>query len=312
MRRIKLWITLAVLFVAFAVPAIIFFARPPVLVVTDVPFVTLYGAKRLQQQRIDASVAMYRQVKPVMVADGASPDILIFAIAEAASRPFCVLFPRSQAQAARRYHEQFPEIPAVLFGGVATVSDLPSPDGILCVYSTDRETDLYRAGLLAGILVTGGRLGSTDDEDAAQQTNVPGTYAFWQDRYVQSVERDLLIRGIEEENPGSAVIFANYADQMPDADRISCAILSSVGAEYFSNNPKIPIILFSWMNPLFAAMEVLVVFDDSPWAMVVPATQMAIGGQASGKIPSSPLIPKEKIPDKTIFQILKKSAKKVP
>jgi hypothetical protein len=311
MRHLRLWITLALLFAAFAVPAIVFLARPPVLVVTDVPFVALYGAKRLQQQRLAASVAMYRRVKPVLVADGASPDILIFAITEAASKPFCVLFPRSQAQAVRRYHEQFPEIPAVLFGGMAPVSELPSPDGILCVYSTDRETDLYRAGVLAGILATGGRPGSAD-EDAAQQTNAPGTYAFWQDRYVQSAERDLLIRGIEEEDPGSQVIFVNYAAQMPDADRISCAILGSSGAEYFANNPKTPIILFSWMDPIFAAMEVAVFFDDSAWAMVVPAARMAVGGQASGKIPSSPLIPKEKISDKTIFQTLKKSAKKVP
>jgi hypothetical protein len=316
MRHLRLWIALALLFAAVAVPAIIFFARPPVLVVTDVPFVALYGTKRLKRQQLVTSLTMFRQVKPVLIADGASPDILIFAITEASSHPLCVLFPRSQAQAAQRYHEQFPEILTVLFSGVASLSGLPSPDGILCVYSTDRETDLYRAGIFAGVLATGVGTGNSElgkvDEEAAQKLDTSRTYAFWQDRYVQSAGRDLFLRGVKEEDPESDVVFASYAAQMPDVNKTSCAIITSAGAEYFADNPKMPIILFSWMDPAFAAREVIIIFDDSHWAMVVPAVQMAIGGQESGKIPSNPLILPERISEKNIVQILKKIANKMP
>jgi hypothetical protein len=227
-----------------------------------------------------------------------------------------VLFPRGQAQAASRYHEQFPEIPAVLIGGVAPVSELPPPDGVFCVYSTDRETDLYRAGVLAGLIGSGSAEPGPADGEAAQ-VSAPNSgnqrvYAFWQDRYVQTAERAFFSRGVEEEDPGAVVIFASYAAQMPDVGRISCAVLTGAGASYFENNPRMPIILFSWMDPVFTIREVAVIFDDSPWAMAVPAAKMAYSGQASGKIPSNPLILPGKISDNNLFQILKKSAKKEP
>jgi hypothetical protein len=315
MRRIKLLITLTLLLAVFPVPALVFFNRAPVLVVTDVPFVALYGEKRLRQQQIAVSITLFRLVKPVLVADGASPDILVFSITEAASRPFCVLFPRGQAQAASRYHVQFPEIPVALIGGVAPVSELPSPEDFFCVYSTDRETDLYREGLLAGLLGSGGtRPGPAEKPDqlSDQKPDTQGVYAFWQDRYVQAAERAFFSRWVEEEDTGAAVIFATYASQIPDAGKIACAVLTGAGAAYFDNNPTMPVILFSWMDPAFTASEVAVIFDDSPWAMAVPAARMALSGQVSGKIPSNPLILREKISDNNLFQILKKSAKKVP
>jgi hypothetical protein len=308
MKRIWLFIALGLLLAAFAVPALVFYARSPLLIVTDMPFVALYGAKRMGQQQHAVSIALFRQVKTILIADGASSDILIFAITESATRPFCVLFPHSQAEAAWRYHEQFPEIPAVLIGGVVPASELPSPDGVFCVYSTDRETDLYRAGIFAGILAANGEA----VKPPVQEANTARVYAFWQDRYVQEAERALFFRGIEEEDPGAVVVIVSYEAQMPEAERISCAILTGAGAGYFEDNPRMPIILFSWMDPVFTAREVAVIFDDSPWAMAVPAVQMAAGGQGSGKIPSNPLILQEKISDKNIIKTLKKSAKKVP
>jgi hypothetical protein len=120
-----------------------------VLVVTEAPFAALYGADHLRRERVSASRALFRRVKPVRVADGASPDIVIFAITEASPRPMCVLFARTQAGTALLFHEQFPEIPVVVISGLTAVPELPAPDGLLCVYGTDRETDLYRAGLFA-------------------------------------------------------------------------------------------------------------------------------------------------------------------
>jgi hypothetical protein len=58
--------------------------------------------------------------------------------------------------------------------------------------------------------------------------------------------------------------------------------------------------------------EVIVQFDDSVWALAVPAARLALQKQAEGKIPSKPLIFSRKTADNSIFRALKKSAKKVP
>lgn len=317
MKHIRLLVVLALVFVVLAVPLMLFFIRPPVLVVTDVNFVALYGAERLKRQQYATSITLFRRVKPVMVVDGAGPDILLFAIAEAAVQPFCVLFPRTQSQAAERYHEMFPQIPAVVISGHASASALPSPDGILCVYGTDRRTDLYRAGYFAGILGTealkSAETAKSDNEAApAQSSETRRTYALWQDRYVQAEGREFFLKGVRELDPESNVVFVSSAGQMPGTKALSCVVLTGAGAEYLEHNPPIPLILFSWLDPSFTSKEVTVIFDDSPWALIVPAVQMAVQGQAKGIIPSEPLILSKRVPGDSISRILKNSAKKMP
>ena len=93
MRRVRLLAVAVIVCAALAAPVLIFMMRAPVLVVTDVSFSLLHGAAQLRQQRIFASLSLFRQVKPVMIADGASPDMVIIAITQAAPLPLCVLFP---------------------------------------------------------------------------------------------------------------------------------------------------------------------------------------------------------------------------
>ena len=314
-------VILAVVGAAAAVPFAVFFSRPPVLVVTDAPFAALYGEANLRRQQRSASWALFRRVKPVMVADGVSPDMVTFALREAAEQPACALFARSQAVAALRYHEQLPEVPVVVLRGLVSVPELPSPDGFLCVYGTDREVDLYRAGLCAGIL--GGvrrnlaqqteKKAEIEPESApAAQAEAPQTYVLWQDRFVQGPGRELFSRGVQEGDPESNVIFINLAIQMPDVKGVACLTLTGAGFEYLERNLPIPLILFSWVDPGLTAREVIVQFDDSPWALVVPAVRMAEQQQAEGKIPSKPLIFSGKTADNNVFRALKKSAKKMP
>jgi hypothetical protein len=66
------------------------------------------------------------------------------------------------------------------------------------------------------------------------------------------------------------------------------------------------------MDPALTAREVVVQFDDSVWALVVPAVRMVAKGEVEGKIPSKPLIFPRKITDKNILRQLEKSAKKTP
>ena len=299
MKRIRLLVVLGAVGVVLAAPCAVFYARAPALVVTEDAFVALYGEARLKKERNSAAFALFRQVKPVMVADGVSPDMVMYAIAKPLRRPVCVLFPRSQAMAALRFHEQYPEIPAVVLSGLVTTPELPPPDGFLCVYGTDREVDMYRAGLFAGIL------GAARREQAQ-------TYVFWQDSFMPPAGRELFSRGVQEQDPESNAIFINLATQLPDSKGIACVTLTGAGAEYLERNVPVPQILFGWLDPAMLPREVAVQFDDSVWALAVPAARLAAQRQAEGKIPSKPLIFSRKIADNSIFRTLKKSAKKMP
>jgi hypothetical protein len=337
MKRIILLVSLGLFVAGIAVPVLVFFSRPPVLVVTNVSFTELYGAERLRRQRRSASLDLFRPVKPVMVADDAASDVLVIAVFAAAKKPFCVLFPYIQVEAAKRYHEEAPEIPVVVFSGRTGTSGLPTADGVLCVYGTDRSTDLYRAGLMAGIINVSVRdaaqkladeaakaekaakadeAAEGEGADEKEPEKIKRDVALFQDRSVTGAERELFSGGVKEEDPESGVIFARTAAEVPGPERISCAVISGGGNDYIEKNPKVPLVLFTWVDPAFVSKEVAVIFDDSPWALAVPAVRMAAGGLAGGlsegKIPSKPLFFPGGFADKSIFKGLKKSSKKVP
>jgi hypothetical protein len=301
LKYIKLLAAPAIIIIGLAAATLVFYSRSPVLIVTDAPFIALYGEKRIRRQQIASSLALFRKVKPVIAADGASPDILVVAISEAAGHPYCVLFPGYLAQAAERFHLQFPETQAVILCGYSPSSGLPQPDGVLCVYRSDLDTDLYRAGLLAGLL----GLKRSSAEDAQR------TCSLLQDRYIQGPGRELFSRGVRESDPDAVARFANSASDMPGTG-VSCAVLTRSGAEYLDKNPQIPLILFAWLDPYMLPAETAAVFDDSTWALVVPAVQMAVNSQAEGKIPSKPLVFSGKTADNGIYRILKQLAKKTP
>jgi len=313
MRRIRLLVVCGIVVAVLVAPLMVFYVRAPVLAVTEVPFVALYGEARLKKERNSAAFALFRQVKPVLIADGVSPDMVLFAIAEASRRPRCVLFPRSQAQAALRFHEQSPEIPIAVLSGLVSVPELPPSDGFLCVYGTDREVDLYRAGLFAGVLGIARRnLAPQIEKQDEKKPNSPQTYVFWQDRSMTAEGRELFSRGVREQDPESNAIFINVAAQLPDVRGIACLALTSAGAEYLERNAPVPLILFSWLDPAIVPQDVVIQFDDSVWALAAPAARMAMRKQAEGKIPSKPLIFSRKIADNSVFRGLEKSAKKMP
>jgi len=301
LKYAKLLAIPAGIIIALAIGVMVFYRRPPVLVVTDAPFIELYGKDRLRRQRFASSFALLRRVKPVITADGASSDIIVAAVSQSSGKPYCVLFPSYLAPAAERYHLQFPEIKAVLLCGFSASSSLPKPDGVLCVYRTDLETDMYRAGLFAGLL------GLKKSSAEAKKTCF-----LWQDRYIQAQDREIFSRGLKESDPDAVARFANYASDIPGSDSISCAVLTRSGAEYLDRNPKIPLILFSWLDPYMLPAETVAVFDDSTWALVVPATRMAVNSQAEGKIPSKPFVFSGETADNGIDRILKRLAKKMP
>jgi hypothetical protein len=314
MPSVRSWrlpaVILAIIGVVIAVPCIIFNARSPVLIVTDAPFVDLYGKSHLRSQRIAAERTLFRPVKPVIIADGAGPDIVSIAITTVSARPLCVLFPRSQAAAAQYFHEQLPAIRVVVLRGLVQAPQIQSPDGILCLYGTDRAADLYRAGLFVGILGNIPSKETPKTEETAELT--AKTFVLWQDRQVNEAEKGLFSRGVQEIDASAAVLFVNNTAALPDMKVISGAVLTGAGGEFLERNPRMPVILFSWVDPALTAREVMVFFDDSVWALAVPAVRMALRGQAEGAIPSKPLILSRKIAHNGTVRALQNSAKKVP
>ena len=307
MKHIRLLAAAALFLVLTAVPSLVFFFRSPVLVVTDTPFIALYGAARIKRQQVFASLALFRLVKPVLIADGASPDIIIAAINTASPKPFCVIFPRNHAVPAERYHRESAGIPTVLIGGLAPNLPAAGEDGFFCVYGTDRNTDLYRAGLMAGILGGIGKPSRQAEEEAAAEQR---TVVLFTDRFVHDEGKELFLQGVREQDPELAVLFVSVLSQMPEPRKIACTVLTGAGAEYLERDPRMPVILFSWLDSFFTAREIMVVFDDSSWAVTVSAVRMAVKKQGGGNIPSKPLIFPAKITDNDIFRELKKSAEK--
>jgi hypothetical protein len=279
-----------------AAPALVFFIRSPVLIVIDIPFSSLYGGtRRVLLRQVFASLALFRQVKPVMIAEGAGPDVLVFAVEEAASRslsrrPYCVLFPYRYSEAALRYREQFPGIPAVLLEGRAGQRSGIAAGSGLFVFKTDQESDMYRAGLCAAILSGG-----------------TGKTVVFQDYSIEETGRRAFADGLREGGNGTAPLFLGGFYELSDFSGISCVVLAGSGAEYFEQNLTHPVIFYTWLDPGMVPPEVVLVFDDSPWALAVPAVKMIAKNQNEGRIPSDLLILSTKIADKDILRRLKKT-----
>ncbi|MDR2480398.1 MAG: hypothetical protein LBD48_13965 [Treponema sp.] len=285
-----------VIILALAGTAFWLLIRPPVLVVTDVPFVALYGPKRILLRQIRASLALFRLVQPVVIAEGAGSDILVFAIEDAVSRPirrrpYCVLFPHRYADGARRYVEQFPGVPAVLLEGRNGPESRGGTEGI-AVFNTDLERDLYRAGVCAAILSRG--------------TN--GIIPVLQDRFAYTAGQDAFIEGLRAQQNETNPLFLNDISGLSGLADISCAVLAGSGAAYLEQNQTFPVVLFTWLDPEVTAREVAVIFDDSPWALAVPAVKMIAGNQTEGRIPSDLLFFPERIADKDILRRIKNAA----
>jgi hypothetical protein len=296
LKRKKPFIVLLAFFIILTPFFIVFFQRPPALVVTDASFVALYGTGRLKQQTLVASLTMKRRVRPVLIADGAGTDVLLLGIEGTSSRPHCVLFPSRYIEAAEQYREQFPHIPVIIMEGRNTRTSGTGTSNFL-VCRTDRETDSYRAGLCAGII-------------AGEE---PQRIIVFQDRSANARERNAFIRGLREQGLETPPVFYNNASQLTDTKDLSCVVLLGSGAEILEKNLKVPVILCTWLDPDLTSNEIVLIFDDSPWTMAVPAlglVKIEQNEDFNGRIPSKPLVFSARIADNHISQNLKKAVEK--
>ncbi|MDR0444098.1 MAG: hypothetical protein LBH44_11910 [Treponema sp.] len=263
---------------ALGIPVLVLFSRSPVLIITDFSFISIYGENRIRLEALQSSLELFRPVKPVVIADEAGEDILLFAVTQASSRPYCVIFPLRFAGTAKLYREQRPETPVVLLEGRFPV-DTGNPaafsipgynSGDYYIYTTDIDADFYLAGVAA----------------AALDGDKNGTVVVFCDYLIQREAREALLRGLNARNKYLETHFFNSFSQYSAISDLSCVILAGSGAEYLEKSSEIPVIYFTWLDPSLLPNDVTLVFNDSPWVQAVPAVRMAAAGTTKGRIQS--------------------------
>jgi hypothetical protein len=261
-RRIVIVILFAVLGCA-ALGTALYRFRPPLLLVLDEEFVFLYGSRRSAVERAKLSLRLFRRVAVARIAEGASPDVVAFAAAAAAPRPYAALFPARYRQGARRYAEQAPGIPVGVLGGGALFR--PAENEGFRFIETDKKTDLYRAGCCAALFALRGG----------------GGVLFLAGDLIDRDDREAFQRGLRDQGFTGVPIFVDRGTEYTLPGGLSCVVMTSPAANSLENS-ALPIILFSWIDPGFTARGVKVIFDDSPWALAFTATKAL---QRQGDLP---------------------------
>jgi hypothetical protein len=261
--QLKFIVIIAVFALAAVAAVVVFYSRPPVIIVTDLSFIPLYGEDRIRCESRRSSIFLFRKVETAGIADDASDDIVTIAISGFSPRPFCVIFPLRFANSARLYREQNPQVPVVLLGGRQSedqlLSVLGSKAGDFFVYRTDIDSDFYRAGIAA----------------ASLDVNGDGKIAVFLETSLRTQAREAFLRGVNTlEKPPEALFFTRVS-QFNESSGISCAVLAGTGAEYFEKEAGVPVIFFTWADPVFLHEDVALLVDDSPWAQCVQAVRMA-------------------------------------
>lgn len=261
-RRIFITILSAVLGCA-ALGAALYRLRAPLLLVLDEEFIFLYGIRRGALKRLELSLRLFRRVAVARIAEGASPDVVAFAAAAAAPRPYAALFPARHRQGAQRYAEQAQGIPVGVLGGGALFRPADS-EGFRFI-ETDKKTDLYRAGRCAALFAQRGG----------------GGVLFFAGDLIDRDDREAFTRGLRDQGFTGAPVFVDRGTEYTLPEGLSCVVMTSP-AENFLENAALPIILFSWIDPGFTARGVKIIFDDSPWALALASAKAL---QRQGALP---------------------------
>ncbi|MDR2536110.1 MAG: hypothetical protein LBD29_08785 [Treponema sp.] len=271
----------------------IFLLRDPVLIVTDNSFNALYGILRSRLKAVETSIILFRPVKPVLIGDNASPEMVAFAVEEVKGSPYCILFPYRYNEGAERYAAQHPQVSVFILGERNQAS---KSEGAVFV-ETDVKRDLYRAGLCAGSIA-----GSMGKE-----------ILFFQNETLSEEQREMFQAGLREQGIEEAPIYLSVSQEYSDNQNVACVVMNGQASQFLDQNLETPIILFSWIDPGLTATSVKVVFDDSPWALVTRVVQMIIPGKNPEKSISSEItILGRRISDKGILRHLKNVRHNIP
>ena len=266
----------------------VFFLRSPVLIVTDASFNHIYGAQRLTLALVRNSLELFRRLVFVPVYEQAGPDIIALVVERAARSPYAVLFPQRYVDGARIFRDRHPHVPVLVMWGRNPLPQAYVQTGLVFV-RTDSATDLYRAGLTAAALVP---------EAKKVLFFVDGTL---EDQYREAFREGLRNQGFSED---PVYVDPAYMEYLPDGD-IGCVVLLGLALEFLEQNPEIPVILFSWIDPALTPRSVRIVFDDSPPAVAVKALRAFSPGAREIFVPSRPTVLSDRIEERSDFAMLR-------
>jgi hypothetical protein len=264
-----------------------FYFRPPVLLVSDAAFDALYGVRRAWEKRVELSLRCFRRVKVVPAAENIGADMLVFALEETVQTPYCVLFPYRYDEAAARYAARFPQVPVAVLGG--RIQQAPEQEGVLFI-PTDVMTDLYRAGRCAAVFAERGG---------------EGRVLFFQDRILSPGEREAFTNGLREQGFEGEPLFLNPGVDYAGPEQAVCAVMMGAAPVFLEQNPGLPVVLFSWLDPDLTARGIKILLDDSPWALAFGAVAMVSRGEGTAPLPSAVLVLRGRLPEKVLLEQIK-------
>ncbi|GHV17887.1 hypothetical protein FACS189493_6350 [Spirochaetia bacterium] len=284
-RRIIL-VLLLVLGAALVGTGLVFWLRSPVLVVSDLAFDSLYGLRRIRDKQVELSIKLFRRVKTVRIADSAAADVAVFAVEEAAAKPYSVLFPYRYAEEARRYAGEFPDIPTAILSGRVKNREVP-PDSQetqgVSVIETDTRLDLYRVGLCAAALAR------------AAEGETPGNVLFFRDDLVDAEDREAFEQGLAAGDFKGSPVYRSINSSYDLSQNIGCVVMTGPVEEFLKAELELPVILFSWADPAISPHAITLIFDDSPWTQVESAVSLLTRTGGIEKIPSEVIIFNQRI-----------------
>ena len=257
-------------FLGILIIFVVYLFRSPVLMVSDASLSLLYGASRAQAKQLEISMKTFRPFVLVTVAENAPVEIVVEAIKAGHNAPRAVLFPYYFIDAARRFHEEVPGIPALVLGGRHT-GDIEGEPAFL---RTDNEADFYRAGAIAAFL-------SREAEE--------GDIVLFYDVAFGDEEQAAFEKGLEEGNFSGEKIYLSAGSDYYSWQNVFCVVVAGPAARFFDRALDKPVVLFSWIDPGMTPRNVKVLFDDSPWARA--SESLRILNRGGGKLPSELILP---------------------
>jgi len=279
---------IAAIVLAVISPLFVFYVRSPVLIVTEQSFIELYGKERINDESLSASLALFRPVKIVAVANEAGEDVVPFAVTEAAIRPYCVLFPLMFAKSARLYKDLAPNIPIVVLEGRYPEGESPA-ESILgadkseyFIFKTDINDDFYRVGLAVTAIKP--KPIKNDGLYIAGEGKNDKIIVYLEQKLNEM--RDVFLRGLYDRGKLLETHFFNNYTQSYEAPELFCVVLAGLGNEFLDKKAEIPVISFTWLNPSLLPFDVVMTVNDSPLAQVRQAVKMVKSGVKIGLIKS--------------------------
>lgn len=270
-------VTAFLLFAALCLlAALVFFCRKPIILVTDKPFIQLYGIKRDKSARIILSIKHFRRVKTIEIASEAGPDLVAQAAASLSQRPYAVFFPYRYREGANRYLKERPDILVFVMGGRNRPDGKPDQPWWFC---SDSVTDMYRAGLLTGEL--------------ALQEPEKGGAALYHDR-LGADETAAFKQGLEDQGWKEEPFISTNTETTLRylREKTACLVIYKKGdIRFYDEMGKS--ILFSWMDTAFTSGRTAALFDDSPWAQLGPALKLLKKEKISPGMTGFSLIPSD-------------------